>query len=300
MLDIQAVYFRDVAPVLRFDFVSMARVTGVNTVDILQVDVNGIESPHLVLGPRTIAVAVPDDKPYSSVHSVQLIYGGIDAGTELVVPDGSRVSQDTTILRLSGEDFSSAVDVRVQNKSQPFVVTSKTTILTSYPETVTANEFATNFTIDVIVSSTTIRRRTFFTYMLGEQLRPVTGAYKATQQFIRVLLTTPGTDIFDPDGPAGNLQQWQKTQISSTAQSALAAKVILSLSLTFAKYVIASQESNVPPEEQITAINVVDIAFDTPGGLTLALKLQTAKNQIQLFSLLLDSVKNAIAGTING
>ena len=292
MIDLQCVYFRDIAPVTGIDFVTMVRVEDVDTSNITQVDVNGTVTKFMVLATRTIAIAIPNEGSFESVSTVR-IYRSLAAGTvtEILTADTGRLVEDSTILALRGEDFSSAAEVLVQNQTQPFSVISKSLIYSTIPVNMYLDSLA-DFTVDVIVSSTRVKRTTFYSYQLGEEMRTVTGAYKATQQFIKMLLTTPGTNAFNPNEPAGNLQNWTAIHIASNSRQALLAKLLLNVQTASALFINAFRDSNVPPEERVTAVEVVDVGFEPSGAIVLSLRLRTMRSQIQLFSLLLNAVKN--------
>ena len=301
MLDIQAVFFHDSAPVHSVDFVTMLRVDDVDTADIDGVYVNGVQSRHMVLEARALAVALPQGTVFGEVQSVRISHESYGGGTRLVSKDSGRITEENTIFSLSGENFSTAVQVLVNGTSQPFTTLSSTRILVPIPKNLAADSID-DVSFDVVVTSTTIQRRTYFKYMMSDQIRTVTGAYKATQQFIKVLLTTPGSDIFDPDGPAGNLQNWHNIQTAGLAKQATAAKLILQLQTTGAQVVALHQSAKnpVPPEERITAIEVLNVGFDKAGTVTVSLKIRTMSAENQLFSLLLNSVKDIMTSTISG
>lgn len=99
-------------------------------------------------------------------------------------------------LLIRGADFNHAKDVYINEVLSPdVVITSGKTLLAQIPPT----QIGLNIT-SVIVSSNRLTRtdRSFITFGLGDTPGTVDGFTRLIQLFLKVMLQTPGSDIFAP------------------------------------------------------------------------------------------------------
>lgn len=159
-------------------------------------------------------------------------------------------------VELKGEDFNSADIVSINDIPSPaFIITDKHTILAELPEHVKQISKVS------ILSSrfTTTGEASQVVFKVGSKTRTVTGVLKLTQLFIKILLTTPGRDIFDPDLGGGLLGLvGQITSISRSDRSLAAVAQAVS---TTASQVKRSQMnvSNLPLNERLLSAELVDL-----------------------------------------
>ena len=298
MLDLQVVHIRNVAAVTSLDFVTMLRVKNVILAGLLDVLIDDKPTDHMVAGADEILVLLPEgsDEVLSLIH---LRYEAADGSGYTTLVDGSNIGgpnaqvvKDHTVMQLGGEDFSNAVEVLVNGRAQEFMIASGTEILCTLP--VVDQELRT---IDVVVSQTRFSRDMFFKYSLTDAPRSTTGNFKAVSQFIKVLLTSSGSNVFNPNAPAGDLRTLLGTQTPSSNRQAILAKVALKVSITAAKFAAQQTRRNIPASERISRVDLVDLGFDEKDQTAayVSLRIITFDQQTAIFGLLLDTI-DAVAG----
>ena len=304
MIDLQVVYIREVVPALAIDFVSMLRVRRVSLAGLLDVQVDGQSVPFMPTIDDELLVAIPGDESFVTVTNVRLVYDeSVGGGTRVVLRgeglastgDGQLV-EDPAILRLEGDGFAEAVEVFVNDRSQEFTILSSSSILVTIPSSAT-----TISKVEVVVDKSRVSRNSVFQHTVGTNPRTISGQFKVIQQFLRVLLTTPGSDAFDRDAPAGNMQNWLSILTPGNNKQSLVSKIVLNVATTAAKFVVAQSRTNLPNNEKAAAIDVVDIDFDESNQtrVGLSLRVRTLDQQSSVFGVLLgtiDSLSNSITG----
>jgi hypothetical protein len=300
MYDLQTVYYRDLAPVLAFDFVTMMSISDVATGTLRQVLVGGLPTPFIVQEAGVVLARLPNNARLADVTSIELLHQSSDGlFTEAVVAtagvdDGdSRVKEGVTVLSLQGRDFSKATEVLIENASQPFTIVSKTEVLASMPERLYVNRTA-DFSIDVVVSTTTVDRTTFFRYTIGNEIRSVSGGRKLVNQFLKVLMTSPGSDAFNPNGAAGNLQNWVGVNASG-GPNARSAMLMVSIQRAATKMVAAMSRLDLPPEERLQSVEILNVDADVRRGtMTVSLRVNSFGQQQATFGFTLGTIQQLI------
>lgn len=289
MVDLQSIYIRDVVKLFDIDFVTMIKVVDEDLSALTGVTVNGIAVGHISTIGGVLYVALPAGLFIDQVSSVRLVRSvatsdGSYEVTDLVSP--SQISADSGLLKVTGEDFSKVASVRVNRQEVDHVVIDGSTLYSTLP---TEAKFLES--IDVISSSNSINRTSFFEYLIGSNPNTVSGPSKMVFQFLKVMMTTPGTDIFKPD-MGGNLQNWVGQRLSLANPQALVAKTILNVS-NVAKQMSAQQLiAKVPPEERIADVQILDVGFDeaSPDVMELDIRIRSYSQQTAIFSLMLGTL----------
>ena len=226
MIDLQVVFLREVAELSDIRLGAMVRIDDEPIDAVSDIQLNGVSSSFFALDSRTIMVSIPASfmsigrrqdmtQGYygyvaDGINNVRIVreYTGEDGSTyqqvntiawdnnkevKFKAPPGTRkVTLDTSILRLKGAALHRAVAVRVNNKEVPFTLRSNSEIVTVMPP----NDKSVH-TVDVITTAQKVSRRSFFEYTLGKDFEVTRGTFKLVQQFLKVLMTTPGSDAFN-------------------------------------------------------------------------------------------------------
>jgi hypothetical protein len=111
---------------------------------------------------------------------------------------------DPPTLLIRGVDFNSARDVYINDVLSPdVVITSSTSLLAQIPPTQAGIPVAS-----IVVSSSrlTMTDRSFLVFGLGNSPGSVDGLTRLVQTFLKLMLQTPGSDIFAPSSGGGLLQ----------------------------------------------------------------------------------------------
>ena len=337
MLDIQAVYVRDIAELRGIRYVSMLRVNARTSVDVSagygnitdttvatvsRVTVNNHPANFIKKDLTTLLVAMPEQiktlgketgvyTPMQSVTNITVYRSGVDSeGVEVEVPEvitdlggpsggvnpkapagSQRVTIDGGILQLTGKKFDKAVSVQVNKTNQEFSVVDQHTILCTLPEKASVIE-----SVEVITTAKKINRNSVFSYLLTDNVNAVSGETKLIQQFIKVLLTTPGSDHFAPT-VGGNMQNWVNQNQPYGSSQALVAKTVLNIVNVAARFSAGQTLAGVPPEERLSDVQVLNVGFaaDDPSLMELSLRLNTFARRQAVVSVLIGQAKEGIA-----
>ena len=295
MLDLQAVFVRDIVKLHGVDFVTMVRVEDVDLVGVSGVTVNGAEVKYIVTVAGVLYAALPAGLFFEQVASIRVFRtataGGVE-GSELI--DLARAIPDSGMLEVQGEDFTKVASVRVNKILVDHVVMGHGTLYCTLPEGIKYLD-----SVDVISTSKTINRTSFFEYMMGDSPSLTSGSAKMTFQFIKLLMTTPGSDVFHKD-LGGNMQHWVGQKLAANNPYALIAKTVVAVTSLGARMSAAQLQANLPPEERIAAVQVVDVGFSQakPDVLNLSIKLTSAAQQTALIGLILGTVDDAINNSL--
>ena len=295
MLDLQVVYIRELAEIHDVDFVAMISISDVSTINIVGVEVNGLPANSIVTDISDLLVTLPDGVILEQVNEIRIKKEITDSAGDVQayfeqVSTKDQLTVNPAIMKIRGSDFSKVVEVWINRIPQKFTLMDESTILSTIPESAAVLE-----TVEVISTARTLNRKSFFSYLLSDKLSTVNGMYKMLGQFIKVLMTTPGTDIFNKK-IGGNLQNFVGQNISVSNPQALVAKTVLNIIQTAARVTIKQIAANVPPEERISDVQVLNVGFDEsdPSVLALSLKINTFAQQQAIFDLLLGTVQDKI------
>ena len=205
-----------------------------------------------------------------------------------VSPSGSRkVTLDTSVLRVSGKGYDKAVSVRVNNQEVPFTALGPTRLLTVLPGNDTLAR-----SVDVITTANKVGRTTFFDYLIGGTVNTVSGPFKLVQQFVKLLMTTPGTDVFQPQ-LGGNMQNWVGQKIDGDKPQMLVAKTVMNVVMCASQIQLRQSVQNSPPDEMLSDVQVLNAQLDPvdPTVMNLSIRLNTFSGRSAFFSVLIGNVQ---------
>lgn len=185
---------------------------------------------------------------------------------QVVVPQELvKVSQVTAVpglpvrtLNVHGDDFRSVEEVLLNEVPSPsFVVVSKTQLLVQVPDSL-SNDTITS--ISVLSTKLVITQRSFMRFRIGHTANKTRGILRLMQLFLKVLFTTPGSDIFSPQSGGGALIHLGK---SVDAGSDLAGGLVVSVDTT-TRQIIQMQGRNqaIPPDERLLSASVLSAGFN--------------------------------------
>jgi len=333
MIDIQTVFIRDVAKLRGVNFMSMIRVKAVENAEydaisglsyetftgVTGVRVNSVTAQFFIEDFTNLLIALPlemmrqgltlgsitdiridrsgEDSDGNEIQIPEIIsnLGGPDGRLDIKSPAGSRrVTVDGGILRLTGTSFDKAVGVYVNKTSQPYTIIDTKTILAAIPKNTHSID-----DIEVITTARKISRTSLFAYLFSNNMTFVAGEFKLVQQFIKVLLTTPGSDVFDKT-TGGNLQNWVGQNTPMNTPQALVAKTVLKIITTGAKFSAMQAGSTVPASERLSDVQVLNVDFDRedPSVMNLSIRLDTFARRQATISMMIGTAEAAISSIV--
>jgi hypothetical protein len=202
-----------------------------------------------------------------------------------------KISQVKTVPRLPvrtldiyGDDFRAVEDVLMNQVSVPsFVVLSKTRLLAEVPKPL-VNSTITS--ISVLSRKLLVSPRSYIRFSIGRTPSKTRGILKLMQLFLKLLLTTPGTDIFAPKSGGGGLVHLGQS-VGTNEGSDVVAGIIVSVDAT-ARQIVQVQGRNqaIPPDERLLSAKVLSAGFnknETAILVSIELTSQAGKSAVARF-----------------
>ena len=176
-------------------------------------------------------------------------------------------------IRAIGEDFRSVDEVVINNQPSPdVIVLSKTELIAQLPDSMQRAPDVQSVT--VLSRSFTVTRRSLLRFRIGKRPAKVRGILRLLQLFVKILLTSPGTDIFRP-GSGGGILNKIGTTFGSDEGSSLVTDFVVSVTRTQRQIVaMQARDQRSPRDERLLSATVVGSQFDkTQGALYMRIRI---------------------------
>lgn len=160
-------------------------------------------------------------------------------------------------VRATGSDFRAVAEVLINGMESPAVtVEGENQLVAEVPAAIGTDDVSS---FEVLSSRVTLTDRSVLRFRLGNPTRKATGILRLMQFYLRVLITTPGRDIFAPSIGGDVLRAVGGTAGSQEGQQALAG-VVVALDRT-TRQVIALQARQVrTPRDELLLSAAVETA----------------------------------------
>lgn len=164
-----------------------------------------------------------------------------------------------TLLDVVGDDFSSVDTVDINEIEAPsFIVLSLTRMLVTLPEAVAPTNIRT---VTVVSRRLMLTSRSLLRFQVSKVPSKASGTLRLLQLFLKVLLTTPGSDKFNKQlggGGLGNLGQ----SFGRDQSGVIVSDFVVSVQNT-TRQIIALQgrSAGLPPEERLLNAKVLRAQF---------------------------------------
>lgn len=163
-------------------------------------------------------------------------------------------------VEVIGDDFRAVDEVLLNDTPSPLVqVLNQNKLHAQLPTTITA---ATLVTVMVVSHSFVFTDRSILSFKAGITNRKVSGINRLVQFFLKLLLTTPGTDIFRKTLGGGALRNLGTT-FSKGSSKNIVGDFLIAVDTT-AKQITAIQARNprLPRDERLLSATVSGARFD--------------------------------------
>lgn len=187
------------------------------------------------------------------MDSIQLIRL-LDVVNVNLVKEAVGVSPRSIIIE--GEDFNSVEQVIIDGIQSPdFVVYSTTKLVAEVPEPLRTSTIGT---VTVLSQNLTLTDRSLVEFTFGTRPKLIRGTLRLMQNFLRILLRSPGSNIFHKRSGGGLLKR-----IGSSVSSRSAADVQIAVTLT-KQYIINIQTPvrQIPPSERLLSAEIAALNAD--------------------------------------
>jgi hypothetical protein len=126
----------------------------------------------------------------------------------------------------------------------------------------------------VLSNQFTLSPRSLVRFRIGKTPGKVRGILRLTQLFLKVLFTTPGSDIFHPNAGGGALQVVGSTYGQGEGEGVVT-EFVIAINRTQRQLIaMQSRDQRAPRDERLMAANVLSTEFDKlQGGLYITVEI---------------------------
>ena len=165
-----------------------------------------------------------------------------------------------TTLDVLGDDFSSVDSVAINQMLSPdVVILSKTRLLAQVPAQLSRSVITS---VTVTTHSLTISPRSVIKFQIGQSASKVSGILRLIQVFLKILLTTPGTDIFAPRIGGGALKNLGLS-FGKDQGGAVVSDLIVAVNTTTRQITtIQARDPTIPRDERLLSAQVTAANFN--------------------------------------
>ena len=168
-------------------------------------------------------------------------------------------------LDVIGEDFRSVDEVRINDIHSPdFIVIAKNRLIAQLPETLQNNPDVSS--IQVLSRTLTLTNKSLLRFRIGDTPGQVQGILRLLQLFVKLLLSAPGTDIFNKNLGGGALRNVGVTFNSGDGES-IKADFVIAIDRV-ARQIVSMQSRNgsLPRDERLLNATLKGATFDRSQG----------------------------------
>jgi len=172
-------------------------------------------------------------------------------------------------LDVIGQDFRSVDEVLINDAESPdVVVLSKNRLIAQLPDFL--QESLDVRSVAVLSRQLTITDRSYLRFRISDAPGVVKGIFRLIQLFLKVLLQTPGTDIWDRKAGGGALKNIGAT-FGADEGADIVSDFVIAVDST-ARQIIATQgrEPRIPRDERLLTSQVISVGYDRNLGALLA------------------------------
>jgi hypothetical protein len=163
-------------------------------------------------------------------------------------------------LEVLGSDFRAVDEVFINDMESPDVmVLSKTKLIAQLPEVLQRNPDIQS--VNVLSRALTVTERSLLRFRIGDTPGRVSGLTRLVQLFVKILLTTPGSDIFNPKLGGGALSNVGRT-FGLDQGNNIKADFTIAVDRTVRQIIaIQSKNASIPRDERLMAAKVLGATF---------------------------------------
>lgn len=166
---------------------------------------------------------------------------------------------------VTAQDLVSVESILLNGLPSPeFVVYSENRLIAQVPAEVVTQQITDVF---VLSNRLTLTQRSLVEFTFGTRARSTTGILKLMQNFIRLLIRTPGSNVFQKRSGGGLFQKVGNTLGSGSGRDQAVADSVIAVNQT-AQYMIEIQAPlrSVPPSERLLSASVIAAEADPANG----------------------------------
>lgn len=163
-------------------------------------------------------------------------------------------------LMIQGADFSSVEEVQINSMVSPdVIIVSRQSLIAQVPDALASQTITT---VSVLSRRLTLTPKSFLRFKISTSAGRVRGILRLMQLFLKILFTTPGTDIFAPRIGGGVLRNLGAT-FGADQTGDIVSNLAISVQQT-ARQIVAlqSRDQSIPREERLLSAQLVSAGFN--------------------------------------
>lgn len=163
-------------------------------------------------------------------------------------------------LKVIGTDFSSVDEVQINSiKAPDVVILNRTSLIAQVPDSL-KNSTLTN--VVVLSRRLTVTSRSFLRFRIAHKAGRTAGLLRLLQLYLKILFTTPGSDIFSPRIGGGVLKNLGATFGAGQVDD-IVSNLAISVQRTNRQIVaVQSRDQRIPREERLLSARLVSAGFN--------------------------------------
>lgn len=168
-------------------------------------------------------------------------------------------------LELVGEDFRSVDEVRINDMPSPdFLMLSRYRLIAQLPQVLQNNPEVSS--VYVLSRTLTVTAKSLLRFRIGDTPGQVQGPLRLLQLFVKLLLSTPGSDVFNRDLGGGALQNVGATFSAGEGQE-IKQDFILAVGRVQRQIIgMQSRNGTLPRNERLLRARLLGATFDKGTG----------------------------------
>jgi hypothetical protein len=168
------------------------------------------------------------------------------------------------VVDVLGSDFRSVDEVLINKIASPsVVVVSKTRLVAQVPDSLLDQRI---LSVTVLSRRLTLSAKSVLRFRIGQTPGKVSGVLRLVQKFLKLLLTTPGSDIFNRQAGGGALRGVGQTFGIEEGNNILN-NLVIAIDTT-SRQIVAMQSRNpsLPREERLLSAKILRAGFNKEEG----------------------------------
>lgn len=167
-------------------------------------------------------------------------------------------------LDVLGADFRSVDEVLINQIPSPdVVILSKTRLLAQVPDQIRLDRVVT---VSVLSRKLTVTEKSFLRFRIGKAPGKVSGILRLLQLFLKILFTTPGSDIFNQKTGGAGLRNIGQT-FGADEGGGIVSDFVVAIANTSRQIIaIQGRDPSLPRDERLLAAKILTAGFNRSEG----------------------------------
>jgi hypothetical protein len=164
-------------------------------------------------------------------------------------------------LDIFGDDFTAVDEVMINDVQSPdVIILSKNRLIAQMPTLYERNRVVNS--VKVLSRRLTVTKRSVIRFRIGDSPGRVQGILRLLQKFLKILFTTPGTDIFSPRTGGAGLKNIGETFGIDEGRDVVRDFIISVRNTTRQIIAIQGRDPRIPRDERLLAAKVLQGGFN--------------------------------------